>query len=185
MEPISDEERNAAEVARAKSESELPAIKAAFRAYAEREKDPIKQARLRDFIPYVDKALDFYEIEWFRTKAIQTAEATRVLADRKIAEDAERRKRAKQISLLWLLGLTACAVLVLTGIGKVYYYSMPDGTELKVDEYEGRTIKVNQGRDTLKFSHEGYGFNRYIVIRATIVLLIVAFCAYKSAPLLS
>ena len=53
-----------------------------FRVYIQNETDPVKQKKLTEFLPYIDKALDQPELDWFRTKAIQTADAARALLER-------------------------------------------------------------------------------------------------------
>ena len=130
----------------------------AFRQYLENEKDPVKQNKLKEFLTYIDKALDIYELDWFWTKAIQTADATRALLERKEEELAFMRAQKaawkKRLAFLWCFFIVAVVIVLWTGLGEVYIYTTPDGTEVTTDSYEGKRVISGEDRIPVKFSHE-------------------------------
>ncbi len=185
MEQFSDAEKEAAKYIKEKRDSELPKAVAAFKQYVEDEKDPVKKAKLREFVPHIEKVVDLNELEWFRVKAVETAEASRKLADQAKAREAARKAFIKQMAIEWIIGAVASLIIFLTGIGSVYYYSMPDGNAFRVDSYEGAAFILDEGKEKAEFTHSGYWFNEHVTIRLTLIAIILVYLVFRSLPLLS
>lgn len=146
--------------------------KAHFRKLIENEKDPLKQAKLREFLPYVEKALDVSELEWFETKAIQTAEAVRKLAD--LAEEKVREKKniGKAILKSWMIFGVIALIILGTGIGKVYRYRFEDGKVSTSEEFEGQHYLVGINKVPAEFIGETYALRRQPVLRIGFLMIL-------------
>ena len=152
----------------------------AFREHVERESDPVKQRKLKEFLPYIDKSLDIYELGWFWVKAVQSAEATRALLDRE--EEARRHRKAqralwkKRLIIAWFIFIITSGVLLSRAFGPVYIYTTRDGMELASDTYEGKTVISGEERIPLAFVREkiamrGDGEQQIIIIVISSLIL--------------
>lgn len=130
----------------------------AFHHYIEEEKDPMKQAKLREFLPYIDKQLSLRELAWFRVKAIQTADAAwKFAATQK--EQAQQKKAeealwAKILIILWLSFAALAPMVIMSGMGEIYFYATRDGSEVELDTYKGASVVAGKKETHLTFSHK-------------------------------
>ena len=155
----------------------------AFHAYINSEKDPVKQEKLKEFLVYVDKSLDIYELNWFRTKAIQTADATRTLLNQKEEQLAFKKKQKllweKRLQLFWGIFFVVSVIIIWTGFGTVYVYTLRDGSEVVSHIYEGEKVVVD--RVPLKFKQEKIGFPHQPFLRISGIF--IGFCALSGFSL--
>lgn len=155
--------------------SSLRRRKEAFHVHVQAERDPVKQEKLKEFLQYIDKALDPYELDWFWEKAIQTADAARALLDqtetRRLYLETERKRWTIRFVILWSLFLMFGAIIIGTGIRTIYVYKSSDGTKVASDAYMGYYYSAGRSRMPLEFSHETKSFENHPAVRFWTVLI--------------
>ncbi len=162
--------------------------KEAFRQYVEQEQDPVKQEKLKEFLPFIEKSIDVYDLEWFRNKAIQTADASRSLLDQKEEQiEFEKEKKAtwvKRLKFLWCIFIVVGAFVIWQGFEKVYVYTTPDGIELLSEIDEGKIVIAGKNKTRLTFTEEKIAFYNDATARlvgvASIGLILIIFTLVKA-----
>jgi len=159
-------------------DSNLAAVRHArelFLKHIEQEKDPVKQEKLREFIPHIEKTFSLHEIDWFRMKAIETADAARIFVDSQKSEQDSRNFtrvfRLRLLASLWVIFLIASPVVIWTGMQKVYVYKTPEGSEMTSQMYEGEMIISGENQIKLEFNRKEWALMRQPVQRVTGVVL--------------
>ncbi len=165
--------------------SALKEARQAFRAYIEKEKDPVKQEKLKEFLPYMEKTFFLRELEWFRAKAIQTADATRAFMDSQKEKDALEKtykiQWIKRLVFLWLFFLVMSPIVIWTGLEEAYVYTSREGSELVFESYQGKTVFAGKEHIPLEFCRtkkvlRHQPLARYIgVVAALLILALLTF----------
>ena len=151
----------------------------AFRQFLENEKNPIKQKKLQDYIPYIEKAYDLKELSWYFQKALEDASAQQAFLDyqntRQVVKQKELKIWKRRLTVLWILLVIAGGFTIWKGFEPIYVYKMADGTEVPSDTYEGAQIPVHGESIPLRYSHQKMDYSNLPFMRTLGVFIGVIF----------
>ena len=137
-----------------------------FRKYIENEKNPVKQNKLKEFLPYVDKTLDIHELKWLQTKAIQTADAAHAHLERQKEERALKQRQEttwkKMLILLWCVYVVVSAIVIWKGLGTVYVYKASNGLEMISATFKGATVVLEDTPLEFRGSRLGFIYEPFV-----------------------
>lgn len=163
---MSDEDSNLAALRHARE---------AFLKQIEQEKDPVKREKLKEFIPYMERTFSLHEIDWFRVKAIESANAARTYVD---SEDSEKEFQVsnrvfwlRTLALLWTLFLVVSPIVIWTGMQNVYVYRTDQGSEIISESFEGDHIVIGENKIPMEFNRREWTLLKSPVARVTGVIL--------------
>ena len=153
--------------------AQLSEARKTFQQYVENEENSVKQNKLREFIPYIDKAFDMREMQWYLKKAVEEADAKQAFLDyKKLLEEMRQAKIARWKKILpffWGALVVASFFVIKGGFEPRYVYIAPSGFEVSSDIYSGAKMLIKEEAITLKYSHTKQSFVNHPTIRVIIV----------------
>ncbi len=154
---------------------EIREAKKAFSEYVNREENLIKKSKLLGFIPYVEKAYDMIEVQWYLKRAIADADAKHAFheyQDMLTVVKAEKVNKWKRIlPFLWALLIAVSIWVVCKGFETRYIYYTPAGVEISSETYSGPKMVIKEEAITIKFSHSTQSFVGHPAIRSFGILI--------------
>lgn len=161
-------------------DSNLAALKharEAFLKHIEQEQDPVKKEKLKEFIPYMEKTFSLHEIDWFRLKAIETADSARAFIESNKNEEelqiSDKIFWLRFMAVMWALFLIISPILIWTGMSKVYIYKTSEGAEVMSQTFEG--AKIIGGEDQMPMTFDREALALISLPTARVVAIVVTF----------
>ena len=151
----------------------LRQAKAEFARLVETETDEVRREKLKEFVPLVEDAKTLTDVQWFQQKAVQTSQAARALHEQETAKDAVRTVARRHVAMVWAVLIGLCAIVLVTGLSKVYYGVLPEGQVIEIGSQDGAMIEVDGKPTQVVYSHTGYELREGLITRSIIAIILI------------